>query len=83
MVAVLLATGPVAADSPGDFYKGKKLTIYLGVSPGGIYGTFAHILSKHIVKQVPHNPTTALSVLRGAGGTEAINYICNVAPQDG
>jgi tripartite-type tricarboxylate transporter receptor subunit TctC len=81
-VATLIA-GPVAADSASDFYKGKKLTIYLGVSPGGIYGTFAHMLSKHIVKQMPHNPTTVISVLRGAGGTKAINYIYNVAPQDG
>lgn len=83
MAAILLAAGPVAADSASDFYKGKKLTIYLGVSPGGIYGTFAHMLSKHIVKQLPHNPTTVISVLRGAGGTKALNYIYNVAPQDG
>lgn len=83
MAAALLATGPVAADAASDFYKGKKLTIYLGVSPGGIYGTFAHMLSKHIVKQLPHNPTAVISVLRGAGGTKALNYIYNVAPQDG
>ena len=49
----------------------------------GIYGTFAHMLSKHIGKHLPHTPTAVVAVMRGAVGTKAINYIYNVAPQDG
>tara|TARA_R110000787_G_scaffold93981_15_gene196521 strand:- start:367 stop:1407 length:1041 start_codon:yes stop_codon:yes gene_type:complete len=81
--ATMMTAAPAAADAAGDFYKGKTLNIYLGVSPGGIYGTLAHMLSKHISKHLPHTPTSVVTVMRGAGGTKAINYIYNVAPQDG
>ncbi len=81
--AVMMAGGAATAQSAGDFYKEKKLTIYIGVSPGGIYGTFAHMLSKHISKHIPNNPSAVITVLRGAGGTKALNYVYNVAAQDG
>lgn len=74
---------PAQAQNAADFYKGKTLTIYVGVSPGGIYGTFAHVLSRHMSKHMPGNPTIVIQHLRGAGGTKAVNYVYNVAPQDG
>jgi len=83
VAAFTMAGGAAMAQSAGDFYKEKKLTIYIGVSPGGIYGTFAHMLSKHISKHIPNNPSAVITVLRGAGGTKALNYVYNVAAQDG
>ena len=79
--ALLAAPHAIAADK--DFLKGKKLNIYIGVSAGGIYGTFARIMSKHISKNLPNQAGAIITSLRGAGGTKAMNYIYNVAPQDG
>jgi len=92
MRKTILIVGAVAASSPfaaaqasgvADFYKDKKVSIYVGVSPGGIYGTFALHLSRHISRHMEGNPTFVLQYLRGAGGTKALNYVYNVAAQDG
>jgi len=85
--AGLLAAGvplsAVNAQGAADFYKDRTLTIYVGVAPGGIYGTFAQLLSRHMGRHLAGKPTIVLQFLRGAGGTKAINYVYNVAPQDG
>ncbi len=81
--AVLGISSAAHANSAADFYKGKTLTIYVGVSPGGIYGTMAQLLSKHMAKHMVGKPTIIVKHLRGAGGTKAMNYVYNVAPQDG
>ena len=86
VAAVALAAWPASApkaQSVEDFYKGKTLTIYVGVSPGGIYSTFALMLSKHMGQYIPGKPEIVVQHMRGAGGTKAVNYVYNVAPQDG
>lgn len=86
LAATVLATAiaaPAQAQSAADFYKDRTLTIYVGVSPGGIYGTFAQLLSRHMSRHMPGKPTIVIQHLRGAGGTKAMNYVYNVAPQDG
>lgn len=72
-----------AQQSVADFYKGKTVQVYVGVSPGGIYSTFAQIMSRHIGQFIPGNPTVIVKHLRGAGGTKALNFVYNVAPKDG
>ena len=82
-LAALLPFASSRAESAAEFYKDKTLTLYIGVSPGGIYGTFALLLSRHISSHLVGNPTVVIKALRGAGGTKALNYVYNVAPQDG
>ncbi|MGE3248013.1 MAG: Bug family tripartite tricarboxylate transporter substrate binding protein [Beijerinckiaceae bacterium] len=79
----LLATAPAKADPVADFYKGKTVSIYVGVSPGGIYSTFAQFLSKHMQKHFPGNPEIIVKHMPGAGGQKVMNYVYNVAPKDG
>jgi len=83
IAAAAFVAVPQAFAADKDYLKGKKLNIYIGVSAGGIYGTFAHMLSKHISKHLPNKAGAIITSLRGAGGTKAMNYIYNVAPQDG
>ncbi len=83
VTAALFPVAAPQAEGAADFYRGRTLTIYIGVSPGGIYGTFAHMLSRHIAAQIPGKPTVIIKMMRGAGGTKALNYVYNVAPQDG
>ena len=83
LMALGLPLSAAQAQDAAKFYKDRTLTVYVGVSPGGIYGTFAHLLSRHMGRHMPGKPTIVVQFLRGAGGTKAINYVYNVAPQDG
>ena len=83
IMAVGLPMSAANAQGAAGFYKGRTLTIYVGVSPGGIYGTFAHLLSRYMGPHMAGKPTVVIQFLRGAGGTKAVNYVYNVAPQDG
>ncbi len=44
--ALGLASGaaPVAADPIADFYKGKRIKMIIGSSPGGGYATYARLI---------------------------------------
>ena len=81
--AIGLTIAPAQADAVADFYKGKTVSIFVGVSPGGIYSTFAQFLSKHMGKHIPGNPEIIVKHMPGAGGQKVNNYVYNVAPKDG
>jgi len=82
-IAVCLPTAALHAQDAAEYYKGKQLQLYVGVSPGGIYSTFALILSHHFGKYIPGHPSVVVQHMQGAGGTKMLNYVYNVAPQDG
>ena len=81
--ALALPVSAPMADSVADFYKGKTVQVYVGVSPGGIYSTAAQILTRHMGRHLAGHPTMVVQHMRGAGGTKALNYVYNVAPHDG
>ncbi len=83
--AALTLAWPTAgrADAVSDFYKGKTVSIYVGVAAGGLYSTFAQLLSRHIGKHMPGNPTFVVEHQPGAGGVVAANNVYNVLPKDG
>ncbi len=83
VAALAWPASAVKADSAADFYKGRTVQIYVGVSPGGIYSTFALMLSKYMQKHMAGNPKFVVQHMRGAGGSKAVNYVYNVAPKDG
>lgn len=74
---------PADAQSPADFYKGKTVTVYVGLSPGGGYDTNARLLAKYIGRYIPGNPTIIVKNMPGGGGLVMTNYVSNVAPPDG
>lgn len=80
-LALAAAAGPAFAQA--DFYKGKTVTIYVGLSAGGGYDTNARLVGRHIGKYIPGNPTVAVRNMPGAGGLVMTNHIVNVAPKDG
>lgn len=84
--AVLASTclaGPALADNAADFYKGKTITIYVGLSAGGGYDTNARLVGRHIGKYIPGNPTVVIRNMPGAGGLVMANHVANAAPADG
>lgn len=79
----LLTTGAAKADAVADFYKGKTVTIYVGLAAGGIYSIMAQTMSKYLGNHIPGNPNVIVQHQPGAGGLVAANNVYNVLPQDG
>ena len=83
LTAALALPAAGQAQSPADFYKGKTVQIYIGFSPGGSYDLFARLLSRHIGKHIPGNPTVVATNMPGAGSFNAANFLFGAAPKDG
>ncbi len=83
LMFVAPANAQNANNDVAGFYKGKQVTIIVGSSPGGGYDTYARMLSRHIGKHIPGNPTLIVQNMPGAGSNVAANYVYNVAPKDG
>ncbi len=78
-----LAATPAVAESVADFYKGKRITMYVGSSPGGGYDTYARLITRHIGRFIPGHPKFIVKNKVGAGSIVVANFVYNVAPQDG
>jgi tripartite-type tricarboxylate transporter receptor subunit TctC len=83
ILAGMVAASPAAADTVADFYRGKTLNMVIGVSVGGDYDRRARLISRHMGKHIPGNPTIVANNMTGGGGLVAANWLANVAPQDG
>ena len=85
LVAVSQASlwASTAAAQDDDFYRGKTITIVIPIGPGGAYDAYARLVSRHMPKYLPGNPTMVARNMPGAGGVIASNYVYNNAPQDG
>src|SRR5690349_5962483 len=84
IIGLTALVSPVAhADPVEDFYRGKQLSLLIRAAPGGNYDTYMRLLGRHLSRHIPGNPTAAPQNMPGAGGLVALNYMANVAPQDG
>ena len=79
---LLLAT-PASAQSVEQFYKGKRLTMLVGSAVGGGYDAYARMVSRHLGRFIPGNPTFVVQNMPGAAGAVAAGYLYNIAPKDG
>jgi len=82
-LAVAATLNMAAGESVAEFYAGKTVTIVVGSDVGGGYDANARLLSRHIGKFIPGNPTVIVQNRPGGGSIIAANYIYNVAPKDG
>ena len=82
-LCVAIAAPARAQNSVADFYRGKTLDVYIGLSAGGAYDIYARMLARHIGKHIPGRPTVVPENMPGAGGLIMANYLYNVAPRDG
>ncbi len=78
-----LAAASSHAQTPAEFYKGKNVTVMVGVSAGGEYDLHTRIVARHIGKHIPGNPSVVAQNMTGAAGVTMTNYLYNVAPKDG
>ena len=83
---VVVAASPAArvfAQSLADFYKNRKVDLYIGYSAGGAYDFYARVLARHMGAQIPGAPALIPRNMEGAGSLRLANWLYRVAPQDG
>jgi len=71
------------ARADDDYFRGKTITIVIPIGPGGAYDAYARLISRHLGRHLPGEPTVIARNMPGAGGVIASNYLYNTAPQDG
>src|SRR4030095_6114529 len=86
-VLCLFGCSLLPADNLGaqvePFYKGQTLRVIVAFTPGGAYDTWARMITKHLDKYIPGNPTIVVQNMPGAGSISAANYLTSVAKPDG
>src|SRR5664279_1546949 len=86
LISIVLAAGPGAAWSQQpveDFYRGKKLDMIIGYSPGGTYDLYARLVARYLGNYIPGKPIIVPRNMPGAGSRAAANWVYNIAPKDG
>ncbi len=74
---------PAVAESPAAFYKGKRVTLLVGGSPGGGYATYAGILARHMGRHIPGQPRIIAKSMPGAGSLKALKVLYKRSKKDG
>src|SRR3954452_1724666 len=83
-LVALLAAAPTAQAEPiTDFYRGKTVRLIIGYGPGGGYDIYGRLAAEFLGRHIPGNPTIVPVNMPGGGSLKAIDYLYNVAPQDG
>jgi tripartite-type tricarboxylate transporter receptor subunit TctC len=80
---VLVPTAPAAAQSVADFYRGRTITISVGLSAGGGYDLHARVLARYLGKHVPGTPAILVKNAPGAGGLTLVNSLYSALARDG
>ena len=86
LIAILLAALPGAAwsqPSVEDFYRGKKIDLVIGYSPGGTYDLYARLIARHLGNHLPGRPLILPRNMPGAGSRTAATFVHGLAPRDG
>ena len=83
LAALFALSGAGGADSVGDFYKNRTVSLVIGYSVGGGYDAYARLLARYIGKHIAGEPSIIPQQMTGAGSLRAANYIFSVAPKDG
>src|SRR5262245_43423072 len=80
---LMTALASQAAHAQADFYKGKTITVVVGTRVGGSIGNTSLLISRHIGRYIPGNPTVILRQMPGGAHLNATNNVYNVADADG
>jgi tripartite-type tricarboxylate transporter receptor subunit TctC len=79
----LAPPAPAAAQSAADFYRGRTVTVSVGLSAGGGYDLHARVLARYFGRHLPGAPTILVKNAPGAGGLTLVNSLYSTLPRDG
>jgi tripartite-type tricarboxylate transporter receptor subunit TctC len=83
IATIVWSITPVSANEVGEFYKGKRLTVYIGSSTGGGTDVYGRTIAQHIGNYIPGKPNVIVTNLPGANGMVLVNRLYKVLPKDG
>lgn len=83
LAALFLASPLQAQPSVEQFYRGKTVTVVVGSAAGGGYDLYARLVSRHLGRFIPGNPTVVVQNMPGAGSNRAAGFVAVQAPRDG
>ncbi len=69
----LLSASDAKADDVSDFYKGKRLTMFVGSSPGDGTDLYGRLIARHMSRKLPGSPQVVATNVPGANGLVAAN----------
>src|SRR5213080_2678666 len=81
-LAIVLAAGGGTARAQ-SFFEGKTVRLVVGFAPGGGFDTYARVISRHMGRHIPGNPTIVVENMTGAGSLISANHLYRVAKPDG
>jgi hypothetical protein len=79
-LTAMVVAGPARSEA---FYKGKTLTILVGLEAGGTVDVFARTFARTLGKYLPADATIIIQNMPGGGGLLATNYLAERAKPDG
>ena len=77
------ATTNACAQSPAEFYAGKRLTLIIGAGEGATYDLVGRLIARHMRNHLPGAPNVVPQNMPGASQIRATEYSFNLAPRDG
>src|SRR5262249_33768892 len=82
-LTVLGVGGTRSVEAQSSPFEGKTIRIVVGFAPGGGFDTYARVISRHMGKHIPGNPTIVVDNQPGAGSLIAANQLSRVVKPDG
>ena len=82
-LALLASAETRAEDSVADFYRGKQIQLKIGFPPGSGYDLAGRLVSRHIGRHIPGNPTIVIQNIVGAGSLLLANQMFKTGARDG
>jgi len=79
----LAAPAPGGAQSGEDFYRGKTVSLLIGIQAGGAYDGYARLIARHLGRHIPGEPAVVPQNMPGAASVVLANYLYTAAPRDG
>jgi tripartite-type tricarboxylate transporter receptor subunit TctC len=85
LVASLAAMLPAAGTEAGvaEFYRGRRIDLIIGYSPGGSYDLYARLVARHLGRHIPGQPLIVPRNMPGAGSRTAAQWVYAMAARDG
>ncbi len=66
-----------------DFYAGKQLSILVNFPTGGSTDLESRLMSRHLARHIPGNPSVVVRNMGGASGVIGMNWLGEIAAPDG
>jgi tripartite-type tricarboxylate transporter receptor subunit TctC len=82
-IAATAVPGSAQADAVSDFYKKKRITVYIGYAAGGGYDRYGRVFAQYMKKFIPGKPRMIAKNMPGAGSLVLANALYNTLPKDG